>query len=217
MRMDHPPVRIRATRSRSDRTSGPSAAGALGPRRPSHGMGPFEPDREGETLSSVQHADKRHRGRVPDMPGGRSPVRGGRRGRRTAGMIRLAQERIIDLFGLAEAESREDRIALSHRYVGLARRIGMRYNVRFLPEYRELYCRGCSAYWIEGRTVRTRLRSGLRIRVCLVCGRARRTVIRARRPTPDRDPTPGPPTADDADPVLVEDTPDAGGEGEEEE
>jgi ribonuclease P protein subunit RPR2 len=132
-------------------------------------------------------------------------------------MIRLAQERIIDLFGLAEAESREDRIALSHRYVRLARRIGMRYNVRFLPEYRELYCRGCSAYWIEGRTVRTRLRSGLRIRVCLVCGRTRRTVIRARRPTPDQDPTPGPTAADDADPVLVEDTPDGGGDGEEEE
>jgi RNase P subunit RPR2 len=53
----------------------------------------------------------------------------------------------------------------------------MRYNVRLMPEYRELYCRGCSSYWVEGRTVRTRLRSGRRVRTCLVCGRTRRVPL----------------------------------------
>ena len=95
-------------------------------------------------------------------------------------MVRVAAERIADLFALAESEAAGDAPELSDRYVRLARAIGMRYNVRLLPEYSELYCRGCSRYWVEGRTVRTRLRSGHRVRTCLACGRERR--IRFRRP-----------------------------------
>lgn len=97
-------------------------------------------------------------------------------------MIRLAEERISDLFALAEAESRRGGLELPSRYVALARRIGMRYNVRLLPEFRELYCRGCSIYWVEGRTVRTRLRGRRRVRTCLACGRARRVSVRPPRP-----------------------------------
>ena len=98
----------------------------------------------------------------------------GRRGRRTALMVRIARERILDLFELAHREALGGDPLLADRYVHLARAIGARYNVRFLPEYRELYCRGCSAYWVEGRTVRTRLRRGHRVRTCLRCGRIRR-------------------------------------------
>ena len=94
-------------------------------------------------------------------------------------MIRTAGERVQDLFGLAEAESARVGSVLPDRYVQLARRIGMRYNVRLAPELRELYCRGCSVYWVEGRTVRTRLRSGRRVRTCLRCGRVRRVPLRA--------------------------------------
>ncbi len=104
-------------------------------------------------------------------------------------MVRIARQRIDDLFGLAEQESLRGEFDLAHRYVVLAREIGTRYNVHLLPEYREVYCRGCSAYWIEGRTVRTRLRSGRRVRTCLRCGRARRTRLRREEPTP---PAPGP-------------------------
>ena len=93
-------------------------------------------------------------------------------------MVRIARERIDDLFGLAEQESQRGELELAHRYVVLAREIGARYNVRLLPEYREMYCRGCSTYWVEGRTVRTRLRPGHRVRTCLRCGRARRSRIR---------------------------------------
>jgi ribonuclease P protein subunit RPR2 len=91
-------------------------------------------------------------------------------------MVQVARQRISDLFGLADRESRNGRPDLADRYVALARRIGMRYNVRLLPEYRELYCRSCSTFWTEGRTVRTRLRSGRRVRTCLRCGHQRRTV-----------------------------------------
>jgi ribonuclease P protein subunit RPR2 len=94
-------------------------------------------------------------------------------------MIRVASERVTDLFGLAEAEAAKGSGGFADRYVQLARKVGMRYNVRLLPEYRELYCRGCSTYWIDGRTVRTRLRAGRRVRTCLVCGRTRRVPLRA--------------------------------------
>ncbi|MGD1099347.1 MAG: hypothetical protein ABR888_03270 [Thermoplasmata archaeon] len=101
--------------------------------------------------------------------------RTGRKGRRTGAMVRIARERVSHLFGLAEREARGPHPELADRYVALARRIGMRYNVRLRQEYRELYCRSCSAFWVEGRTVRTRLRSGIRVRTCLRCGRQRRT------------------------------------------
>jgi ribonuclease P protein subunit RPR2 len=90
-------------------------------------------------------------------------------------MVRIARERVSDLFGLAEREARGPHPELADRYVALARRIGMRYNVRLRREYRELYCRSCSTFWVEGRTVRTRLRSGSRVRTCLRCGYQRRT------------------------------------------
>lgn len=93
-------------------------------------------------------------------------------------MIRIARERIADLFGLAATEARRADPTLPQRYVTLARRIGTRYNVRLPVGYRDLYCRGCSAYWVEGRTLRTRLRSGHRVQTCLVCGRIRRVRLR---------------------------------------
>jgi len=105
---------------------------------------------------------------------------GGRKGRRTAFMVRIAAERISDLFALAEREAVAGAPDLADRYVSLARRIGMRYNVRLLPEYSEVYCRGCSRFWVEGRTVRTRLRAGHRVRTCLACGRTRRVPYRRR-------------------------------------
>jgi ribonuclease P protein subunit RPR2 len=90
-------------------------------------------------------------------------------------MVRIAGERIHHLFGLAETEAARSKETLPDRYVALARRIGMRYNVRIPPDYRSSYCRGCSAYWVEGRTVRSRLRGGRKVSTCLVCGRRRRT------------------------------------------
>ena len=99
-------------------------------------------------------------------------------------MVRIARERVSDLFGLAEKEAASGRSDLADRYVALARRIGMRYNVRLLTEYRELYCRGCSSFWVEGRTVRTRFRAGRRVRACLTCGRERRTAVRSRASGP---------------------------------
>lgn len=92
-------------------------------------------------------------------------------------MIRIARERMSDLFALARSESARGVGTLPHRYIFLARRIGMRFNLRLPPEYRTLYCRRCSSYWVEGRTVRTRLRAGRSVRTCLVCGAPRRVEL----------------------------------------
>ena len=93
--------------------------------------------------------------------------------------------------------------------------------MRLAAEYRELYCRGCSTYWVEGRTVRTRLRRTGRVRTCLRCGRVRRTPAgrRARRtPTPSGVPAPLP--RDEGalvDPIAAETEDDSvAGGGEEE-
>lgn len=96
-------------------------------------------------------------------------------------MVRVARERIADLFALAEREAERPSGELANRYIELARRVGTRYNVRLPAEYRELYCRGCSTYWVEGRTVRTRLRGARRVRTCLRCGRTRRIPLRRAR------------------------------------
>ena len=106
-------------------------------------------------------------------------------------MIRIARERIDDLFGVAAQEARGGHPEVADRCVRLARRIGTRYNVRLLPEYHDLYCRGCSTFWVEGTTVRTRLRRGLRVQTCLTCGRLRRVRLRPPGERPSAAPTEG--------------------------
>jgi len=103
-------------------------------------------------------------------------------------MVRIARERVSDLFSLAEREALIGHTELADRYVGLARRVGMRYNVRLLAEYRELYCRTCSTFWVEGRSVRTRIRKGRRVRTCLKCGRPRRTRVKPSSHSPAANP-----------------------------
>jgi ribonuclease P protein subunit RPR2 len=133
-------------------------------------------------------------------------------------MVRIAHERIDDLFALADRESTTGHPELANRYVLLARKVGTRYNVRLRAEYRELYCRTCSAYWVEGRTVRTRLRPGGRTRTCLACGRERRTVLRrAGSPSLVRLPADDPSVSrEDESLVPIETEDDAADDGSEE-
>lgn len=146
------------------------------------------PSTERKILRSLSGDHLSRRGVLPRMSATPTVKRGGRRGRRTGTMVRIARERISDLFSLAEREALSGHPELADRYVGLARRVGMRYTVRLLAEYRELYCRTCSAFWVEGRTVRTRFRRGRRVRTCLRCGRPRRTLIKVSMPRTSANP-----------------------------
>ena len=85
----------------------------------------------------------------------------------------LAKERIVILFEQAEERYTEEP-ALSHRYIRLARRIQMRYKVRFTPEQRRRICKGCRHFLKLGRNCRVRLTKSKASYTCLDCGHVMR-------------------------------------------
>lgn len=76
--------------------------------------------------------------------------------------IKIAEERIQRLFELADqrlSEGREDSVELADRYVNLARKIGMKYNVSIRPELRKRYCHNCFSFLKPGFNCRIRVSS----------------------------------------------------------
>lgn len=86
-----------------------------------------------------------------------------------AWQVRIAKERIEILFRLARQEL-ERHPERSRRYVQLARRIGMRYNVR-LRKFRREFCKACNTLLIPGKTSSIRLHEKLKIVKCLHCNK----------------------------------------------
>ena len=84
---------------------------------------------------------------------------------------KLALDRIKILFARAD-KMFKTRPEYSHRYVKMARKIAMRYNVRIPKEMKNRFCRKCSSYLVSGKTGRTRTRSSQKslIRYCKECG-----------------------------------------------
>ena len=82
--------------------------------------------------------------------------------------IKIAKERIDILF--SEAAKTKD-TALQNRYVELARKIGMRYNVKLPSKYKRLFCRYCHTYFNTG--FKRRLSKGNIIIECK-CGKVNR-------------------------------------------
>jgi ribonuclease P protein subunit RPR2 len=104
---------------------------------------------------------------------------------------RIALERMEVLFGLAEKEALLGRAARARRYVDLARKIGMRYNVRVPPEFKRRFCKECLAYLVPSVNARVRVGRGRVVITCTACGaiqrlpfRAEREIARARRGSP---------------------------------
>jgi ribonuclease P protein subunit RPR2 len=102
-------------------------------------------------------------------------------------MVDVARQRIWLLFGQAERAASQGEAQRARRYIELARRIGTRYNVRVPSEFRWNYCRGCSSFLGGAMTARFRLRRGVLVRTCSVCGRIdrwpwtpRRSLLRVR-------------------------------------
>ncbi len=83
----------------------------------------------------------------------------------------IARERIVILFDLASRAISQER---SDAYVALARRIGMRHNVRIPRELKQRMCRHCNCYLIPGRNARIRLRGKHLTMTCLNCKRQMR-------------------------------------------
>ncbi len=94
---------------------------------------------------------------------------------------RIALERMGILFGLAEKEALQGHAARARRYVDLARRLGMRYNVRVPAEYKRRFCKACLAYLVPSVNARVRVGRGRVVVTCLVCGAIQRLPFRAER------------------------------------
>ena len=100
------------------------------------------------------------------------------RGKRPEYQIKIAKERIAILFDEAEKMVKEDP-ELAKRYMKLAKRIGMRYNVR-LGKLKRRFCKYCYNYFLSGKTCTQRLKNG-RINIkCLSCNRVTRIIYKSR-------------------------------------
>ncbi len=96
------------------------------------------------------------------------------RKRRKGQERRIARERMEILFGLAREAALDGKPERARRYVALARRVGMRYNVPVPRGHKGEFCKGCGAYLVPSRTARVRIGRG-RVRLtCLQCGRIAR-------------------------------------------
>jgi ribonuclease P protein subunit RPR2 len=87
----------------------------------------------------------------------------------------IADERIKILFSLADRSALAGDLVSASRYVGRARDIAMKFNIRLGREYGGSFCRGCGSYLLPGKTSLIRINS-LEKRVetkCLSCGRKR--------------------------------------------
>ena len=80
---------------------------------------------------------------------------------------KMARRHIARLFELAEKEAMNSRQDRADRYVYLARKMAMRYNLS-LGSYRRHFCRECGAFLLPGRNSIYRLNRG---KVVIHCGR----------------------------------------------
>ncbi len=107
--------------------------------------------------------------------------RRGRIGRRTKEMVEIARERIRILLTLAEREIIQNKnYSRAQRYVLLARKIGMRYNVRMEKYFRNKICRKCNSYLITSHSCRVRCTGRKVITYCKNCGNITRVPLHSR-------------------------------------
>jgi ribonuclease P protein subunit RPR2 len=85
----------------------------------------------------------------------------------------IGRERIEVLFEQA-GKSFPKEPARAHRYVQMARKMAMRYNIRMPKAFKRKYCRGCGKFLVPGKnsTVRT-ARKSVTVK-CLECGHVMR-------------------------------------------
>ena len=102
-------------------------------------------------------------------------MRGPMAKRRHRGMERrIAAERMTILFRLAESEALARRTGRARRYVELARRIGMRYNVRVPAPFKRSFCKKCFAFLLPSVSSRIRVGRGRVVVTCTACGAVQR-------------------------------------------
>jgi ribonuclease P protein subunit RPR2 len=74
------------------------------------------------------------------------------------GWLNIAKERIEILFSEAR-KTASDKPNRANRYVTIARKIGMRYNVRIPSKHRREFCHKCGSYLLPGNNCKVRTNS----------------------------------------------------------
>ncbi len=103
-----------------------------------------------------------------------------RRGsRKPKWMKTIALERIKILFDEAEKAAKHGDYKFADRYVDIARRISMKYNVRIPKDLKRKYCKYCYRYLVPGVNCSVRVNSKLKaVEVkCLSCNNTMRYPI----------------------------------------
>jgi len=88
---------------------------------------------------------------------------------RRAELRGIALERIYRLFELAE-QNFSAHPERSKRYFELARKIGMRYNVRIPFELKKKFCKKCGAFLLAGKNAKIRISKKILKVTCMECG-----------------------------------------------
>lgn len=92
----------------------------------------------------------------------------------------IARERIEILMELAE-KVLEKHPKRSQRYVELARKIGMRYNVRMTKEQKRGFCKKCNTILKPGVTSRQKTEKGAVVVRCERCGTVRKYPFKQKK------------------------------------
>ncbi len=96
------------------------------------------------------------------------------RGRRSKDVEAIAAERIEILMEEAEKAALGGKRDRAKRYVYMAQKTGMRYNVSLPTLHKRWVCRACGAYLVPGANASVRLRPGRIVVRCLECKAVKR-------------------------------------------
>jgi RNase P subunit RPR2 len=80
------------------------------------------------------------------------------------------------LLELAVSTAHED-LDLAKKQAGLARKLMLRYNIRFDWRIRRFYCHGCKGLMVPGVNAHVRVAKGTILTTCADCGRVNRKTL----------------------------------------
>lgn len=82
---------------------------------------------------------------------------------------KIARGRIDKLFTMAEKMALSGKLNFSDRYVELARKISMRYQIPIPRGFKRCFCKHCYRYMLPGVTCRVRVHRGRIVFYCFNC------------------------------------------------
>lgn len=97
-----------------------------------------------------------------------------KRGEKPEEQVKIAKERIRILFSEAEKEPE-----MAKRYMRMAKKIGMRFNVR-LGSLKRKFCKKCYSYFTPENSQK-RLKKGVLVVKCLECGNIQRYPYKSKK------------------------------------